>query len=52
MDLAIQTVQEEDFPTGEDIQRGLKSGAQEHLTYGRNEPALAHFQNAIKGALA
>ena len=52
MDLVIQTVREEDFPTGEDIQRGLKSGAQEHLTYGRNEPALAHFQNAIKGALA
>lgn len=52
MDLAIQTVEQEDFPTGEGIQQGFAAGAQTHLTYGRNEPALAYFQNAVKRALA
>ena len=52
MYLAIATVDQEDFPTGEGIQRGFASGAQAHLTYGRNEPALAHFENAVKIALA
>jgi len=51
MDLTIRTVAEEDFPVSEGIQSGLKSGAQTHLTYGRNEPALAHFQEAVKRAL-
>jgi len=51
MDLVIKTVQEEDFPTGEGIQRGFASGAQSHVTYGRNEPALAHFQASIRAAL-
>lgn len=52
MDLAIRTVDQEDFPTGEGVQRGFASGAQAHLTYGRNEPALAHFENAVRAALA
>ena len=51
MDLTIRTVAEEDFPVSEGIQAGLSSGAQTHLTYGRNEPALAHFQTAVKRAL-
>jgi nitrite reductase/ring-hydroxylating ferredoxin subunit len=52
MDLVIRTVQEEDFPTGEGMQRGFACGAQEHVTYGRNEPALAHFQKSVAAALA
>lgn len=51
MDLAIRTVAEEDFPTSEGIQFGFHSGAQRHVTYGRNEPALAHFQKAVARAI-
>jgi len=52
MDLAIRTVAEEDFPTGEGIQAGFAAGAQDHLVFGRNEPALAHFENSVQAALA
>jgi len=52
MDLAIRTVDEEDFPVSENIQFGLPSAAQDVVTYGRNEPALAHFQIAVQKALA
>ncbi len=47
LELLLATVNDEDFPVGEDIQRGLTTGAQTHLTFGRNEPALAHFHRAI-----
>ena len=47
----FRTVAQEDFPVSEGIQSGLTSGAQTYLTYGRNEPALAHFQDAVKRAL-
>lgn len=52
MDLLLRTVETEDFPIGEDIQFGFVSGAQDHVTYGRNEPALAHFETAVSQALA
>lgn len=48
MDLTIRTVCEEDFPTCEGMQRGFDSGAQTHLTYGLNEPALAHFERTVE----
>lgn len=51
LDLTLRTVEEEDFPTGEGIQRGLLSGAQTHVTYGRNEPALQHWQQSVSSAL-
>lgn len=51
LDLTLRTVEEEDFPTGEGIQRGLMSGAQTHLTYGRNEPALQHWQRCVCAAV-
>ncbi len=51
MDLTIGTVRDEDFPTGEGIQRGFASGAQTHVTYGRNEPALAYFQRTVAAEL-
>ena len=44
-------MEEEDFPTGEGIQRGFVSGAQDHLSYGRNEPALQHWQKSVSAAL-
>ena len=52
MDLLMSIVQEEDFPNGENIQRSFYSGAQEHVTYGRNEPALGHYHESIKRILA
>ncbi len=52
MDLLIRTVVDEDFPIGEEIQRGFYSGAQEHVLYGRNEPALAHFHARVTEAVA
>ena len=52
VDLTLRTVEEEDFPTGESIQRGFLSGAQDHVTYGRNEPALQHWQKSVAAALA
>ncbi len=51
LDLTLRTVEKEDFPTGEGIQLGLLSGAQDHVTYGRNEPALQHWQKSVAAAL-
>ena len=51
LDLTLRTVEEEDFPIGESIQRGLRAGAQTHLTYGRNEPALQHWQRSVRSAV-
>jgi phenylpropionate dioxygenase-like ring-hydroxylating dioxygenase large terminal subunit len=47
MDLLMRTVDEEDFPVCLDIQRGVTAGAQSHITFGRNEPALAHYHRGI-----
>ena len=51
LQLAIDAVDREDFRLGEGIQRGFRSGAQEHVTYGRNEPALIHFHRSLRRAL-
>ena len=45
--LVLRVVEEEDFPTGEGIQFGFGSGAQSHVTYGRNEPALTYFEKKV-----
>ena len=50
-DLLLRTVEDEDFPVGEDIQRSFTSGAQDHITFGRNEPGLAHFHRSVKQSL-
>mgnify|MGYP001417889479 CR=1 FL=1 len=52
MELTIRTVDEEEFPVGEGIQSGFASQAQQQLVFGRNEPALAHFQRSINEAVA
>lgn len=51
VDLLMRTVETQDFPMGEDIQRGIASGAQDHFTYGRFEPALGHYHRAVRQAL-
>lgn len=50
LDLVVKVVQEEDFPVGESIQRGFHSGAQDHIIFGTNEPALGFFHQAITQA--
>lgn len=43
---------DEDFVIGEGMQRGYRSGAQEHLTYGRYEQAIAYFHESVNRTLA
>ncbi len=51
-DLAIKTVLDEDFALGEKMQRGFMSGVLPDVVYGRNEPALIHFHQRLRAALA
>jgi phenylpropionate dioxygenase-like ring-hydroxylating dioxygenase large terminal subunit len=50
--LLMDTVELEDFPLAEGIQRGFHSPAQDAIHFGRNEPALQHFHKSVKRALA
>lgn len=52
MDLVLATVKDEDIPTSRGIQTGATSGAQTHLVFGRNEPALIGYHRALRDALA
>ena len=47
----MRTVDAEDFPVCLDIQRGFGAGAQPHVTFGRNEPALGHYHRSLRDAL-
>ena len=47
----MATVEEQDFPVSDGIQRGFYSGAQDDIIFGRNEPALQHFHQTLKSAL-
>ncbi len=49
--LAVKVVTTEDFPAGRTMQLGFTSGAQSHIVYGRNEPALAHYHKSIRHEL-
>lgn len=51
LELLLKTVEEEDFPVGEGAQQGFRSGAQSHIVFGRNEPALQHYHRSIRQAL-
>jgi hypothetical protein len=46
----MDTVLEEDFVVSQAIQRGFGVGAQQHVTFGRNEPALQHFHRSLVAA--
>ncbi|MEM7468380.1 MAG: SRPBCC family protein [Pseudomonadota bacterium] len=52
MELVIKVTEEEDFPVGEDIQQGFYSGAQDHITFGENEPGLVHFHQAVSAVIS
>ena len=47
MNLVVHVVENEDFPVGEGVQNGFHSGAQTHITFGQNEPGLAHFHRTV-----
>lgn len=51
LNLLMATVEDEDFPMAEGIQRGFHSPAQEAIHFGHNEPALQHFHKSVKTAL-
>ncbi len=51
LDLVLRTVEEEDFPIGEGIQRGFLANPQAEVVYGRNEPALQHWQRTVAETL-
>lgn len=44
-------IEQEDYVAAASSHRGILSGAQEYLTFGRNEPALHHYHNAYREAL-
>ncbi len=50
-DLLMNVTEQEDFALCEKIQEGFHSGAQTHVTYGRNEPGLQYYHRSIKQAL-
>lgn len=50
--LLMATVELQDFPTCEGMQRGFLAGAQDSILFGRNEPALQHFHRGVATALA
>ncbi len=51
MQLVLDVVTGEDFPVARSIQRGLASGAQSHVAYGRNEPAMIHYHRSMCSVL-
>nr|WP_281367644.1 SRPBCC family protein [Pseudomonas gingeri] len=51
MELLVRTVDEEDFPLAEQIQRGFAATTRQDIVFGRNEPALAYFHQQIQAAL-
>ena len=46
-ELLVEVTDTEDFATAAGIQRGYHSGAQEAVTFGRNEPALQHYHRSL-----
>lgn len=49
--LLLDTVEQEDFRVSRTMQAGFASGAQSHVLFGRNEPALQHFHRVLREAL-
>ena len=46
-ELLVSVTDTEDFTTAAGIQRGYHSGAQDVVTFGRNEPALQHYHRSL-----
>ena len=52
IDLAIRTVDDEDIAIQVEMERNYLSGAKKEVLIGQNEPALAHFHQALEQAIA
>lgn len=50
-DLLVNVTDTEDFATAAGIQRGYRTRAQDHVVFGRNEPALQHFHRSVEQLL-
>ncbi len=46
-----EVIQMEDYVAAASSHQGILSGAQDYLTFGRNEPALHHYHNTYRDAL-
>ena len=46
--LALDAVVKEDFPLGENVQKGFYADPKRKIIFGKNEPALQHFHKQIK----
>jgi phenylpropionate dioxygenase-like ring-hydroxylating dioxygenase large terminal subunit len=46
-----EVIRDEDYVAAASSHRGATSGAQEYVTFGRNEPALHHYHNTYNEAL-
>jgi phenylpropionate dioxygenase-like ring-hydroxylating dioxygenase large terminal subunit len=42
---------DEDYAMAESVQRGLESGAQSQVLYGRNEPGVQHFHESFRAGV-
>lgn len=51
LDLLLDVTMNEDFTNGAATQQGFASGRADDLLFGRNEPALIHFHQAVKAGL-
>ena len=50
--IVLQAVRDEDYAIGAGVQAGLKSGANQAFTIGRNEPAVQHFHKTVASFMA
>jgi hypothetical protein len=50
-ELTKRTVLDEDFMTAAAAQKSFHTGAQTHIVFGRNEPALQHFHRRLAEVL-
>jgi carnitine monooxygenase subunit len=51
MEFMVRVVDEEDYKTGKEIQRGMKSGALKHVTFGRNEGGTQAFHKWVQAVV-
>ncbi|MCB2073569.1 MAG: aromatic ring-hydroxylating dioxygenase subunit alpha [Novosphingobium sp.] len=52
LDRIRSVLADEDYAAGFDIQRGLKSGAQQEVTLGLNEPGVIYYHETMRDILA
>lgn len=52
LDIVVDVIDREDYVMCEQMQRSFRSGAQDEIVFGRNEPSLIHFHESIERLLA